>query len=438
MSSIAFVGVGVVDVEAGQTRDRQTVIVRDKYIQDLGPMDELQPPADAFQIDGRGKVLIPGLADMHVHITPHAPSPGVDEDEALRRAREFLLVCLASGVTTIRNMAGTPLHLKLRDEVATSVTIGPRILSCGPVLETRFTFAELAEFGELVRTPEEGRAAVRSHKLAGFDFIKVYNDIDANIYDTIIDEARKIGIPVVGHVAFQKGLFGALEAKQDSIEHLRSYDFAVDTRSGDIPRARFEGWLYATPQRISELAERTAEAGVWNAPTLVVERSLRTDEEMNEARQPIPEEVPDWLKRELEASDLEPLFTSTQREVLGAGRDARAAMVNALDDVRAGLLAGSDCPGCRLVPGRSLLRELELFVDAGLSPARALLTATTSAQQFLGCRNAGRVAPGMRADLVLLDRDPLVDIKALHQQAGVVVAGHWLPKEELARRLLGS
>jgi imidazolonepropionase-like amidohydrolase len=438
MSSIAFVDVGIVDVQAGQTRPRQTVIVRDKYIQDLGPTDKLPPPADAFKIDGRGKVLIPGLADMHVHIAPHAPALGMGEDEALRRAREFLLVCLASGVTTIRNMAGTPLHLKLRDEVATGVTIGPRILSCGPVLETRFTFAELAEFGELVRTPEEGRAAVRSHKLAGFDFIKVYNDIDANIYDAIIDEARKIGIPVVGHVAFQKGLFGALEAKQDSIEHLRSYDFAVDTRSGDIPRARFEGWLYATPQRISELAERTAEAGVWNAPTLVVERSLRTDEEMSDARAPLPDELPGWLKHELEASDMEPLFTSTQRNVLGAGRGARAAMVKALDDVRAGLLAGSDCPGCRLVPGRSLLRELELFVDAGLSPARALLTATASAQQFLGCKNVGRVAPGMRADLVLLDKDPLVDIKALHQQAGVVVAGQWLPKDELARRLLGN
>jgi imidazolonepropionase-like amidohydrolase len=159
---------------------------------------------------------------------------------------------------------------------------------------------------------------------------------------------------------------------------------------------------------------------------------------MNQARAPIPNELPSWLKHELEASDLEPLFTGTQREVLGAGRSARAAMVKALDDVRAGLLAGSDCPGCRLVPGRSLLRELELFVDAGLSPARALLTATASAQQFLGCKDAGRIAPSMRADLVLLDNDPLVDIKALHQQAGVVVAGHWLPKEELARRLLGS
>lgn len=438
MSSIAFVDVGVVDVEAGQTTPRQTVIVRDKLIQGVGPTDELRAPADAFKIDGRGKVLIPGLADMHVHITPHAPAPGVDEDEALRRAREFLLVCLASGVTTIRNMAGTPLHLKLRDEVATGMTIGPRILSCGPVLETRFTFAELAEIGELVRTTDEGRAAVRAHKRAGFDFVKVYNDIDADIYDAIIEEARKIGIPVVGHVAFQKGLDGALDAKQDSIEHLRSYDFAVDTRPKSTPRARFEGWLYATPQRISELAERTAEAGVWNAPTLVVERSLRTDEEMNEAREPIPDELPDWLQRELEASDLEPLFTSTQREVLGAGRDARAEMVKAIDDVRAGLLAGSDCPGCRLVPGRSLLRELALFVDAGLSPARALLSATLSAQRFLGFEDAGRIAPGMRADLVLLEGDPLTDINVLHQQAGVVVAGRWMSRAEIVQRLLSG
>lgn len=195
-----------------------------------------------------------------------------------------------------------------------------------------------------------------------------------------------------------------------------------------LPRDR-KSVFAALSARVSSLSDNRS--GGWHG-------SLRTDEEMNEAREPIPNELPSWLKHELEASDLEPLFTSTQREVLGAGRGARAEMVKALDDVRAGLLAGSDCPGCRLVPGRSLLRELELFVDAGLSPARALLTATVSPQHFLGFEDAGRIAPGMRADLVLLDGDPLADIKALHQQSGVVVAGRWLPKDELARRLLSN
>lgn len=438
MTSLSFTNVAIVDVAVGLTRPHQTVVVRGDRITAVGPTDEIAPPADALVIDATGKTMIPGLCDMHVHIVPTGPGPGVDEVEAIRRARQYLLVFLTSGVTTIRNMAGTPLHLRLRDEVATGAALGPRILTCGPVLETRFTFPELQEFGQLVRTIEEARAEVRRQKQAGFDYIKVYNDIDAPIYDAIIREARNVGIPVVGHVAFQKGLDGALAAKQDSIEHLRSYDFAVDTRPPEVPRARFEGWLYATPHRIAELAERTAAAGVWNAPTLVIERSLRSDAEMNGPAPILPEDLPAWLKGELEASDMEPILTSAQRDALARGRGARGAMVKALDDIGAGVMAGSDCPGCRLVPGRSLLRELELYVEAGLSPLRALSTATTNAARFLGEPHEGVIATGRRADMVLLDGDPLTDFGALSRQHGVVVRGRWFSSTELRQLLMSA
>lgn len=118
--------------------------------------------------------------------------------------------------------------------------------------------------------------------------------------------------------------------------------------------------------------------------------------------------------------------------------EARGAMLKALDDVGAGLMAGSDCPGCRLVPGRSLLRELELMVNAGLSPWRALRTATVSAAQFLGDEDGGIVAPGKRADLVLLEADPRENISALRAQTGVVVRGQWLLAGEIARLILAD
>lgn len=439
IAPVAFVGMGIADVETGETLPNRTVIVRGDRIVAVGPADEVSVPPGAQIVQGAGRTVIPGLCDMHVHIAPHAAGHDFDEAEAMRRAREYVLVFLASGVTTIRNMAGTPLHLTLRREVAEGRTIGPRILTCGPILETRFTFPEMAEFGVLVTTPEDARRAVTEQKRAGFDFIKVYNDIDAAIYDEIIAAAREVGIPVVGHVAYQKGLEGALAARQASIEHLRSYDFAADTRPpSEIDGARFVGWLHTTPRRIEELAERTAAAGVWNAPTMAVERGIRTDEEVAQPIEPLPAALPHWLAAELEASVLEGLFSSVQRAVLAEGRAARGAMVAALDRVGAGLLAGTDCPGCRLVPGRSLIRELELMVEAGLSPWRALRTATINAATFLGEPGAGQIKAGCRADMLLLDGNPFDDIAALHRQAGVIANGQWIASGEIERRLLSS
>ncbi len=247
---------------------------------------------------------------------------------------------------------------------------------------------------------------------AGYDFIKVYNDIDAPIYDAIVATARNLGLPVVGHVPFQKGLEGALAAKQDSIEHFRSYDFAIDTRTGGDKPKRFEGWLYATPQtpsRNSPSGPRRQAPGtspLWSSSAICA-RTPRW-------RHPGPIEaapMPAWLKDDLEKNWLEHLFSGEQRQMIRDGFAARGAMLMALDDIGAGVMAGSDCPGCRLVPGRSLLRELELMVDAGLSPWRALRMATATPARFLGDDTFGTIAPGHRADLLLLEDDPREDIR---------------------------
>jgi imidazolonepropionase-like amidohydrolase len=425
-------------METGKTAVGQTVVILGERIEIVGPTREVEIPANAVCINAAGKTLIPGLVDMHVHIIPSGPSASLDEPSALARARAYVQVFLSSGVTTIRNMAGTPLHIKLRKIVADNQAIGPRVFTSGPILETRFTFPEMAEYGEQVANAKEARAAVIRQKAEGYDFIKVYNDIDADIYDAIIETARRVDMPVVGHVAFQKGLHGALAAKQDSIEHLRSYDFAVDTRTGDVPWERYKGWLYASPQRIEELAEKTAEAGVWNAPTLVVEHSIRTDDEMNQPHEPLPSFLPEWMVNEISQGNLESIFSADQRQSLKDGRAARGAMAVALDRVGAGVLAGSDCPGCHLVPGRSLIREIELLVSSGMSTLRALRTATVNAAEFLGEPGEGVIAPGKRADLVLLNADPIEHIGALRDNVGVVVRGRWLASAELKQMILAS
>lgn len=177
---------------------------------------------------------------------------------------------------------------------------------------------------------------------------------------------------------------------------------------------------------------------MWNAPTLVVEHSIRTDDEMDRSHQPLPAFLPEWMANEVDQGDLEAIFSSVQRQYLKDGREARGAMVAALDRVGAGVLAGSDCPGCRLVPGRSLVQEIEVLVASGLSPWRALRTATVNAADFLGQKGEGVIAPGNRADLVLLDADPLEDISALRSNSGVAVNGAWVPASAIEQMILGK
>lgn len=422
-NALAFEHATLLTMRGDEVLRDHTLVVRGQRIESIGPSTELAPPADALRIDASSWYLLPGLADMHVHLMPLGVGEGApDEATALAQAAEFLKILLANGVTTARNMAGTPLHLKLRRAVRAGEIVGPRIHTTGPILETRFTFPELAEFGQLVRTREEARAAVLAHARAGYDCIKVYNDLDAEIYDEIVATCREIGVQVVGHVAFAKGLDGALAARQDSIEHFRSYDFALDTRPG-AGRERFVGWLHTTPARIREVAERTAEAGTWNVPTLIVERSLISDEPLDER---LPDWLPAWLAKSLSESDLRSVFSAAGLEAIRAGQEQRFELLTALDKAGAPLMAGSDCPGCALVPGRSLLDELGLYVEAGLSPLRALQTATIDPAKFLGVdRDLGTLEPGKLADILVLRRDPSVDIDAVRDPEGVVVDGAW-------------
>ena len=407
-----------------------TLVVRDGRIDVIAPGAEYPLPPGIRSVDAHGWYLLPGLTDMHVHLLPVDEANAdetADEAQALRRGADFLRIFLAHGITTVRNMAGTPFHLRLRAAVRCGDIAGPRIHTAGPILESRFTFPQLAQFGRLVPTADAARAAVLEQHAAGYDCIKVYNDLDEEVYDAIVAAARECGMPVVGHVAYSKGLEGALDARQDSIEHFRAYDVALDTRP-QAPTERFAGWLYTDPARMREVAERTAEAGTWNVPTLIVERAIAgaTADVM------LPPWLPPWLAHALVTDDTRDFVPARYVALIGASLDRRLELLAAMDRAGARLLAGSDCPGCALVPGRSLHQELALFVEAGFSPLRALRSATVDAATFLGrSHELGALAPGMLADIVALGSDPSVSIDALADVRGVVAAGRWHPIDAL-------
>src|SRR6185295_16663080 len=200
--AIAFINVNVIPFDRERIIAGQTVIVRDGRIVEIGPAEKTRVPAGALQIDGRGKYLMPGLADMHVHLYPGAGAP---DDLASQQLQLFL----ANGVTTIRNMIGKPEHLMLRDRVAKGELLGPAIYTAGPPL-----------LGNNVPTPEAAERIVAEEKKAGYDLLKVHEGLSPETYAAIVATANHVGIPFAGHVTATVGLKRALDAHQTSIEHL--------------------------------------------------------------------------------------------------------------------------------------------------------------------------------------------------------------------------
>lgn len=363
------------------------VLVRDGRIAAMG---EFEAPRDAVRIDGGGRYLLPGLHDLHVHCW----------------YEEELTLYVANGVTTVRNLWGKPMHLAWRREER----FRPDFHTSGPILDGA---PPTWEGSRVVRTPEEARDVVAAHLRDGYGFLKVYNRLAPEVYDAIVAEAKRAGIRVVGHVPHAVGLRRAIAAGQSSIEHLELY----------------EGNEWEAPA--------TAAAGVWNCPTLGVLRKAVPREEAEELRlRPEMRFVPPRLRATWDSMTGEgtPRWLAAKYRMPGGFFELQGRVVRALRDAGAGLLLGTDSGSPFVVAGFSIHEELRLLVEAGLTPFEALRAGTRDAARYLGT-DAGVIAPGRRADLLLVEGDPLEDVANAARIAGVVLRGAWHPKADLDRRL---
>jgi imidazolonepropionase-like amidohydrolase len=384
--AIAFVDVNVIPMDTERVLPNQTVLVQNGWISALGPAGQVQVPAGAARIDGRGKYLIPGLGDCHVHI-------------ASDTARLFRF--LARGVTTVRNMDymdseefkwDSRLALALRARAAAGTLWSPRIYTAGQWAPHpryngaahRFPDSLQARWPE--PRPDSVAAYVAAYKAAGFDFIKARRE-KAVIFDSLAAAARRLGVPIVGHVPPQTTLEQAL-AGMRTIEHLTGY---LPNSPGDhIKRPPIPP---DTAGRFRELAAATARAGVWNCATLVATGEVKS---------------------------LAYLLTKT------------------LQDAGAGLLLGTDDAGARGRKHRPIAAELQaLVMKAGLTPYQALVTGTRNMAAYFGTQDeTGTIAVNKRADVVLLSANPLDDIRHMAQPImGVMIGGRWLGREALDRGL---
>ena len=405
---IAFVNVNAVPMDTERVLSDWTVIVRDGRVSATGPSSAVAPPAGATIIDGRGKFLMPGLAEMHGHIPPPTSSPEFIES--------VLYLYVANGITTVRGMQGAEGQLQLRDRAARNEIVSPTLYLAGPAFS-----------GNTVRTVDDAVARVNAQKAEGWDLLKVQTGLTLEVYDAMARTAREVRIPFGGHVPSAVGVEHALEMYQDTIDHIDGYAEHLGGQAGPIEER---------PMR--ELAERTARAGVAVVPTLVVWETLRGPVSL-ESRTALPElkylpreQVDQWT-RQLTNRLASPQFDA---EAARHYIENRMRILKALHEAGAQILLGSDAPQQFNVPGFSIHHEMRRMVEAGLTPYEVLRTGTANVgAHFIGKDSFGHVAIGQRADFILVDANPLEDVGNVQRRSGVMLRGRWLPETDIQARL---
>jgi imidazolonepropionase-like amidohydrolase len=420
--AIAFVGVNVVPMDREHVLPNQTVVVQGGQIVSVAPATAARIPAGARRIESKDRWLMPGLAEMHGHV----PGP---EDPVYRDAMLFLYV--ANGVTTVRNMAGNASHLALRGRIAAGELVGPTLYAASPWLSAM-----------VAGTPGKARQAVRDYRAAGYDLIKI-GSLPRDAYLAMAETANAIGMPFGGHIPEGVRLTDALRSRQSSIDHLDRYvEFLVpegtDTM-GRPPGFFGSGWVQlADTRRIPDAVKRTIAAGTWNVPTLSLVEHLASPETpeamiVRPEMRYMPKRVLDgWVRAKREFAgrpDFRP--DAAQRLV-----ELRRRLVRDLHAAGAPIALGSDAPQFFNVPGFSIHHEMRMMHTAGLTPYQVLATGTREAARYFGPKAGfGTVAPGQRADLILLTANPLENLAHVERRAGVMVHGRWLAESEIRARL---
>lgn len=412
--SLALTHATVIDPGSGGVLADGTVVVTDGRIVEVRPSrSERDLPPGARVVDAKGRYVIPGLWDAHVHLSWTSPSA--------------LPILVANGVTTVRDLGSRLAEIDdWRARAAAGVLVGPRVFRAGPILNGQ----SFNEFQMVPGGPEETRGAVRALKAAGVDFVKIHRRLPRDSFLALAAEARQLGLPLVGHIPTTVSPEEAIDVGMGSIEHAETFfegTFRAGLGSTPLPAALARFRSAGAPALVARLAERKTAV----TPTLVAYRSLVEFCDPARPADPRTRYVAASQRREWEgkprpSSEECDQVRTTSEELLAFTAQMHAAGVE--------LLAGTDAAGPRL-PGFPLHDELALLVAAGLSPLEALASATSRPAKMLGRTDLGVVRPGALADLVVLEADPLADIANTRKIHGVVLGGRLLDRPALAALL---
>jgi len=444
-ADLVIENVVVISMETSSADENRSVFLKDGVIVEIAHSNEYSASTDTAVVDGTGKYLIPGLADMHVHVWEESELP----------------LYVANGVTLVRNMWGEATTLAMRARVESGEAVGPRIVTAGRLVDG--DPPTWGEYSGVATSPDEARALMDEQLQAGFDFFKIYNGLSAETFDSISAYSQQIGFPFAGHVPNAVPLEHALTSSIAAVEHLSGWTEAA--RHADSPyltrQQEFDAakrWAnntkVAEQLKVGELTladlfdlsearrlARLAEANrIWIVPTLVVNKRLVTSSRQAQAEFERPEMrfISPGIRASWDPSSDFRLknYSDEQLEASQIFFDWDLQMVRILHESGVPLLVGTDAPNPFVLHGFAIHEELQYLVDTGLDPYQALVAATRAPAEFLGVLDDfGTVAVGKRADLVLLTRNPLEDIQNTRASAGVLVRGQWLSRDRIDERL---
>ncbi len=402
-NDVIFEDVNVLTMQNDQVVTGATVVVQNDRIVYVGPAERApNVSSSATIINGTGKYLMPGLAEMHGHL-PFS-------NWSQQRQERILFLYLAGGVTTVRGMLGDPVQFELREKIQSGEMAGPTLYLAAPSLN-----------GNTVNSPEEGRAKIRKHVAEGWDLQKIHPGLTRAEYDAIADEANSLNFPFGGHVPADVGLERAAEAGQISMDHMDGYLELVDG-----------GERRMTEPDFSRLIDITKRSGTWVVPTQELFNVLIAGGDID-AMSARPENR--YITRDT--------LASYQRRAAQANASAnslavenRQRLLKALADADVNIALGSDAPQLFSVPGFSIWREIEVMKQAGLTNRQILNIGTQKpGTYFANVDTFGTVTPGARADLILINDNPYENLEAVFSQEGVMAAGRWYSRNEIDARL---
>lgn len=405
---IVFEHASVLPMTSNTVLKDQSVHVSNGRIVAVGAANKLKIPPSATKIDARGKFLAPGFAEMHGHIPPpSAPASFIDD---------VLFLYVANGVTTVRGMLGYPGQLDLREKSKRNEIIAPTLYLAGPSFS-----------GATVKTVDQAITRVRDQKREGWDLLKIHPGVPLDAYMAMAKTAKEVGIRFGGHVPADVGILRALEAGQETIDHLDGYIEYLDSKGAPISDAA-----------MTEIAKTTKKHNAGVVPTMVLWETIigapdaATVNAFPELKYMPAATIKQWQEA-FEFRQKQASFSLAKVRRVAADRKR---LLQALHKEGVTMWFGTDAPQQYSVPGFSVHREMKFMADAGISNYEVIRSGTVNVgQYFKGQDSFGTIAAGQRADLVLLDGNPLENITNYSKIAGVMLRGKWLPAYEIQARL---
>lgn len=413
----AFTNISVIPMTGEDILNNYTVIVEKDRVITVAPSADVSPDDNTTIIDGSGKYLIPGLAEMHGHVPPTDPPDNAPSYYTDQYVEHTLFLYVAAGITTVRGMLGWPNQLELKKKVNSGKMIGPNLYLAGPSFN-----------GNSIDSPQQAVEKVKQQKKEGWDLLKIHPGLSREEYDAMAETANELGVRFGGHVPEDVGIEHAIEMGQETMDHIDGYYRWLQ----QFEESEWE-------KRMKEIVSKTKEAGVWIVPTQALWETIigAADYEAMKQYDEL-KYIPPAVRQNyfnFVTNNIEDNTESDRQEGLKQA-EWRQKLLREMNKQGVRILMGTDAPQLFSVPGFSIHRELPLMEEAGMTPYEIIESGTVNVGDYFSNEdNFGTIAEGQRADLLMLNNNPLEDIAHLQNHAGVMVQGKWYSRDMIDQKL---